>query len=532
MILAITIIGAVIFLIAYFIYGGYLSANFELDRERKTPAVEMYDGVDYCPAHPAVLLGHHFASIAGAGPIVGPITAGGWFGWLPVYLWVVLGSIFIGGVHDFGSIVASVRHKGYSMGEVVGKWVSEKAKYLFLCFTWLALILVIAVFLQLSADTFAKDPAVAFSGTFYIFLALIFGLIVYRFRFNLLYSSLIAIPIVLFTVYVGKNEVIQRTFSLSMENWRIILGVYVLLASVLPVWLLLQPRDYLASFLLYFSVIIGTLGILIGGASFKIELPAFTTFSPDKFVYLWPVLFVTVACGAVSGFHCMVASGTTSKQLRCEPDAKLIGYGGMLLEGFVAIISLSCIMLVGSIPKEGPLTVFGQGFAKFAGLLHIDPDLGKSMGLLAVNSFILTTLDTATRLARYQLQELSRMKLDRFTATIISVVCALALVYVKTGDVPAWKLIWPIFGASNQLVAGMALLGIMVWVARGLRKSYSFVGVPMVFMIITTVCALLVFAYSNYISKQYLLVIISAILVLLAVLLIYEVLRVFKKQIE
>lgn len=189
MILVITIIGAVAFLVAYFTYGGYLSKKFELDKNKKTPAEEMYDGVDYCPAHPAVLLGHHFASIAGAGPIVGPITAGGWFGWLPVYLWVVLGSIFVGGVHDFGSIIASVRHKGYSMGEVIGRWVSEKAKTLFLCFTWLALVLVIAVFLQLSADTFAQDPAVAFSGTLYIFLAFIFGLVVYRFKFNLLYSS-------------------------------------------------------------------------------------------------------------------------------------------------------------------------------------------------------------------------------------------------------------------------------------------------------------------------------------------------------
>lgn len=527
MILMLTIVGAFIFILAYFSYGSYLVKKFELRKDAKTPAEELYDGVDYCPAHPAVLLGHHFASIAGAGPIVGPITAGGLFGWLPVYLWVMIGSIFVGGVHDFGSIVASVRHKGLSMGEVVGKWVSERAKTLFLCFTWLALILVIAVFLQLSADTFAQDPAVAFSGTLYIFLALIFGLVVYRFNFSLLYSSIVAIPIVLFAVYLGKNEAIQNIFSFSMDFWRVVLAFYILLASVLPVWLLLQPRDYLASFLLYFSVVIGTVGILLGGASFEVQLPMFTTFSPDKFNYLWPILFVTVACGAVSGFHCMVASGTTSKQLRCEPDAKIIGYGGMLLEGFVAIIALSCVMIAGSVPKEGPLVVFGQGFAKFAGLIHIDPDLGKSLGLLAVNSFILTTLDTATRLARYQLQELSRMKLDRFTATIISVVCALTLVYFRSGNEPAWKLIWPIFGASNQLVAGIALLGIMVWVARGLKKNYLFVLIPMIFMILTTVGALVLSGYSNYLSQRYLLVSISAILVFLAILLIYEVLKVF-----
>ncbi|MCX8063839.1 MAG: carbon starvation protein A [Candidatus Hydrogenedentes bacterium] len=529
MILAITLIAGIVFLIAYFTYGGYLSKKFNLDKRAKTPAEELYDGIDYCPAHPAVLLGHHFASIAGAGPIVGPIAAGGLFGWLPVYLWVVVGSVFAGGVHDFGSIVASVRHKGLSIGEVVGNWVSERAKILFLCFTWLALILVIAVFLQLSADTFAQDSAVAFSGTLYIFLALIFGLVVYRFQFSLLYSSLVAIPIVLLAVYFGKNEIIQRSFSLSMESWRIILSIYILLASVLPVWLLLQPRDYLASFLLYFSVIVGAIGILLGGASFEVKLPVFTTFFPDKLTYLWPVLFVTVACGAVSGFHCMVASGTTSKQLRCETDAKVIGYGGMLLEGFVAIVALSCVMLAGSVPKEGPLVVFGEGFAKFAGLLNINPDLGKSMGLLAVNSFILTTLDTATRLARYQLQELSRMRMDRFTATIISVACALALVYFRTGNEPAWKLIWPIFGASNQLVAGIALLGIMVWVAKGLKKGYLFVMIPMVFMIVTTIGALSILGYSNFISHRYLLVFISATLAFLALLLIYEVAKVFRK---
>lgn len=530
MILILSIVGFALFLIAYVTYGSFLVRVFELDKNRKTPSEDQYDGIDYCPAHPSVLLGHHFASIAGAGPIVGPITAGGWFGWLPVYLWVVIGSIFIGGVHDFGSLVASIRHRGLSMGEVIDQWVSRKAKILFLCFTWLALVLVIAVFLQLSADTFAQDPSVAFSGTLYILLALVFGLLVYRFRFPLLYCSVVAIPLVLIAVWIGKAEIIQQNFQFSMETWRWMLIGYVFFASILPVWLLLQPRDYLASYLLYFAVLIASIGILFGGASFEISLPMFKSFAPSENTYLWPVLFVTVACGAVSGFHCMVASGTTSKQIRCEPDAKAIGYGAMLLEGFVAVISLSCIMLVGNIPeKGGPLAVFGEGFAKFASLVHINPSLGKSLGLLAVNSFILTTLDTSTRLARYQLQELSKMKLDRFTATIISIVCAITLLFVRSGDVPAWKIIWPVFGASNQLVAGIALLGIMVWVARGLGKKYRFVQIPMVFMLITTISALLLFMYSNIKSHQYILVIIAGVLILLAVLLILEVQRVFHR---
>ena len=530
MVLLLTILGIVLFVTAYFTYGNFLVRIFDLNNDRKTPSEEQYDGIDYCPAHPSVLLGHHFASIAGAGPIVGPITAGGWFGWLPVYLWVVVGSIFIGGVHDFGSLVASMRHKGLSMGEVIDQWVSRKAKILFLCFTWLALVLVIAVFLQLSADTFAQDPAVAFSATLYIFLALIFGLMIYRFRIPLLYGSIVAIPIVLVSVWIGKMDFIQENFVLSMETWRWLLIGYIFFASILPVWLLLQPRDYLASYLLYFAVLIASIGILLGGNSFEISLPVFKSFVPDKNTYLWPMLFVTVACGAVSGFHCMVASGTTSKQIRCETDAKPVGYGAMLLEGFVAIIALSCIMLVGKIPKEGgPLAVFGEGFAKFAAIIHINPDLGKSLGLLAVNSFILTTLDTSTRLARYQLQELSKMKLDRFSATIISVIAAMLLLFIRTGDEPAWKIIWPIFGASNQLVAGIALLGIMVWVARGLGKKYYFVQIPMIFMLITTISALILFMISNIRSHQYILVVVAGLLIFLAVLLILEAWTVFHR---
>ncbi len=530
MILLLTILGLLFFVSAYFMYGSFLSRVFDLKNERKTPSEEQYDGIDYCPAHPSVLLGHHFASIAGAGPIVGPITAGGWFGWFPVYLWVVLGSIFVGGVHDFGSLVTSMRHRGLSMGEVIDHWVSRKAKILFLCFTWLALVLVIAVFLQLSADTFAQDPAVAFSATLYIFLALIFGLLIYRLRIPLLYGSIIAIPVVLMAVWIGKMSFIQENFVFSMETWRWLLIAYIFLASVLPVWLLLQPRDYLASYLLYFAILIAMIGIFFGGNSFNVSLPIFKSFIPEKNTYLWPMLFVTVACGAVSGFHCMVASGTTSKQIRCETDAKSIGYGAMLLEGFVAIIALSCIMLVGKVPeKGGPLAVFGEGFAKFAGILHINPDLGKSLGLLAVNSFILTTLDTSTRLARYQLQELSKMKLDRLTATIISIITAMLLLFVRTGDVPAWKMIWPVFGASNQLVAGIALLGIMVWVARGLKKKYRFVQIPMIFMLITTISALIIFMINNIRSHQYVLAVVAGLLVFLAILLIWETWTVFRR---
>jgi carbon starvation protein len=527
------ILAAVIFVAAYYSYGTWMGRVYGLDNSRKTPSEEFYDGIDYCPAHPAVLVGHHFASIAGAGPIVGPITAAAWFGWLPVYLWCVLGSVFLGGPHDMGALAASIRHRGLSVGEVVDQWIGRRGKRLFLCFSWLALILVVAVFLQLSADTFASDPAVAFSGTFYLVLAMIFGVLVYRYHFSLLAISAVMVPLVVGAVWLGTSwDWVQTDFRLSMETWRLILIGYILFASVLPVWLLLQPRDYLASFLLYFSVIIGTIGMLAGGHRFEINLPAYISFHPEPDRYLWPILFVTVACGAISGFHCMVGSGTTSKQLRRESDALVIGYGAMLVEGLVAVIALGTIMMAGTLPKEGPLFVFGHGFGRFAELIGIEHKVGMSLGLLAINTFILTTLDTATRLARYQLQELSNMRLDRFTATIAGVLASAGLLYVRSGDMPAWKILWPLFGASNQLVAALALLGVLVWVVKGLGKNGAFLRYPMYFMLATTLAALVLFIKTNLAQANYVMAAIAGLLVVLAVWLTVEAYFALRKQPE
>ena len=248
----------VLFLVCYKVYGGYLARIFNLDDTTETPAECLFDGIDYCPAHPAVLLGHHFASIAGAGPIVGPITAAAMFGWLPAYLWCVIGSAFLGGPHDMGSLVASMRHDGKSVGEVVDRWIGRRGKVLFLCFTILALILVVAVFLQLSAGSFAADPAVAFSATLYIFMAVLFGVLIYQYRVPLWLMTVVMVPIVIYACWYGNySPWVADTFKFSMETWRWLLVLYIFLASILPVWLLLQPRDYLASYFLYFAVIIG-----------------------------------------------------------------------------------------------------------------------------------------------------------------------------------------------------------------------------------------------------------------------------------
>jgi carbon starvation protein len=528
----------VLFAICYKVYGSYLAKVFNLDDNTKTPAEAMYDGIDYCPAHPAVLLGHHFASIAGAGPIVGPITAASMFGWLPAYLWCLIGSAFLGGPHDMGSLVASMRHEGKSVGEVVDRWIGRRGKVLFLCFTILALILVVAVFLQLSAGSFAQDPAVAFSATLYIFMAVVFGVLIYKYHVPLWLMTVVMVPIVIYACWYGNEAAwVAETFKLSMETWRWLLVGYIFLASILPVWLLLQPRDYLASYFLYFAVIIGSIGMIMGkGEGFDVVLPAFKGFTAGN-QYLWPMLFVVVACGAISGFHSLVGSGTTSKRLRRESDSVVVGYGSMLLEGLVGVIAVGTIMISGVIAEGGPTMTYAQGFGKFAAILGIDPKVGVSLGLLAMNSFLLTSLDTATRLTRYQIQELCNMKVDKYTATVIAIAGAMALLLTKahgpTGNViPAWAAIWPIFGASNQLVAALTLMTLGVWVSKALKRDNRFAMYPMWFMLVTTVAALGFMIRDNlaFEKPNYILVVPSVLLLVLALLMIFESLKALREE--
>jgi len=323
----------------------------------------------------------------------------------------------------------------------------------------------------------------------------------------------------------------------NMETWRWILVGYIFLASILPVWLLLQPRDYLASYFLYFAIIIGSIGMVMGSETLEIKLDMFKGFHAGGDNYLWPMLFIIVACGAISGFHALVGSGTTSKQIRKEKDALLVGYGGMLLEGLVAVIAIGTVMIAGGM-LGNPNNTYATGFGRFAELIGIDPRVGKSLGLLALNSFLLTSLDTATRLGRYQIQEFTGGRADRYTATIITIVASMALVMTRTTNpagqvIPTWSAIWPMFGTANQLIAGLTLLTLAVWVKKGLKKGNGFLMYPMYFMLVTTIVALGFMVKSTLITAvvpNYLLGGMSVVLLVLSLLMAKESFTALKNE--
>ncbi len=401
------LIALVMYIVAYKVYGGFLTRRLEVNNNKETPSHTMYDGVDYCPAKAPVLLGHHFASIAGAGPIVGPVIAAG-FGWVPVYLWVVFGAIFIGGVHDYSSIVASVRHQSKSIGFIIQSYIGINGKKLFLIFAWATLILVIAVFIIIVADTFTHIPSAGTSSILFMFLAVLFGIAIYRLKVPLWIATIIGVILLFSSIPLGNLFPIQ----LDVLTWQLILFGYIFVASTVPVWILLQPRDYLNSFFLYALMFGGLVGVFFAAPT--INIPAFNSFSLDKVGYLFPALFVTVACGAISGFHSIVGSGTTAKQLDKETDGKIIGYGGMLIEGMLAVLSLIAVAsmvneeFINILTTKGPVTAFSIGVARFINaipVLNISIPIAQTFTALAVSAFALTSLDTATRLARFMFQE-------------------------------------------------------------------------------------------------------------------------------
>lgn len=522
------ILSAVLFLIGYLTYGRYIARKLDLDPTRQTPAHAMRDGVDYVPAKAPVLLGHHFASIAGAGPIVGPIYAAA-FGWLPVLLWIVFGTIFIGAAHDFSALVASVRHKGHSIGDVIEEHIGPRGKFFFLIFSWSALILVVAVFTIIVAQTFVKVPAAATASILFIAIAILFGFGIYNRGMALLPASLIGIVLLFGCIALG----LAFPIHLSYDTWVFILIGYIFVASVTPVWILLQPRDYLNSFLLYAVLIAAVLGVFFAAPAIK--APALFAFHVENLGYLFPVLFVTVACGAISGFHSLVASGTTAKQLNRETDAKMIGYGGMLIESVLAVIALiTAVVLLRAdyleqLKTAGPVAVFSSGVGGFMTHLGFSREVGTSFVALAVSAFALTSLDTATRLARFAFQEFFDTEVpnsvrgvlhrNRFIATAITVFVAALLVFSGEG-----MALWPIFGSANQLLGALAFLAIAVWMVRQ-GKSARFAFYPMIFMFCVTLTALAQLVYQNAHKGDWVLAIAGALLLILAVFLAVEGLR-------
>ncbi|MEN3013097.1 MAG: carbon starvation CstA family protein [Endomicrobiia bacterium] len=521
-----------IFVLAYFIYANFLERNLEIKETEEVPSQVKKDGVDFVPTNRLVLLGHHFSSIAGAGPIVGPIFAGFSFGWVPTLLWIVIGAIFIGGVHDFCSLVISVRHQGKSIAEIANKYIDKTTYKVLLVFIWFSLMYVVAVFADIAADTFSSNASVAQVSMWYVGVAVLFGVLVYRVKFDLVTSTVIALILILLGIVFNLNF---KIIFLSKNIWIWILLLYCIFASVLPVWFLLQPRDYLSSYFLYFSVLIGILGLIFGKN--KILYPGFVSFYSGSVGPLFPFIFITVACGAISGFHSLVASGTTSKQLDNIKNAKFVSYGGMILEGIVAAVSLSTLMMLPfNTDLKNPQQIYASGLSKFINVFGIEPEIGKTIGFLTISAFILTTLDTATRISRYIFQELiekhTSSLIDRIVATLVSLLLPFILLSVKIKDasgniVPCWRIIWPLFGATNQLLAALVLLVVFVWFKKQNYKGGYSISLPMIFMVITTLSALV---YTIYVKIFHRIIDISIIMAsILTILAIFVIIKSIEK---
>ncbi len=501
----VVLVSAAVLGAAYLLYGRFLARRLRLDDSRPTPAVTVNDGQDFVPASSGLLLGQHFSAIAAAGPIVGPVLAGIWFGWLPALLWIILGSIFIGGIHDFSSLVASVRHGGASIGEIVRRNLSPAAYRLFLSFVWLCLVYVIAAFTDITAQTFRAVGAggepfgagVAASSLLYILAAMAMGLLLYRRRWRAGRATLLFLPLVLLIIWVGPRlpgPVLGLIAAMPVKGWDVILLGYCFLASVIPVWLLLQPRGYLGGWLLYLVIFAGLGGALFGGipaAYPAVNLEGLNSLLNGK--PLLPLLFITIACGACSGFHGVVASGTTSKQLARERDARPVGYGAMLLEALVAVLALATVMaLAPGSPelKEDPNLVYARGIARYLGLAGIDPGLALSFALLAFSTFVYDTLDVCTRLARYILQEFTGLKGKAGVALATAATLALPLAFLLATREKGYLVAWPIFGSSNQLLAALTLLALAVWL-RNSGRGAGFVIPPLAVMLVMSLWSLL-----------------------------------------
>lgn len=535
----------------YIFYGRWLCKQWGVgEGNNPTPAHELEDGVDYVPAKAPVLMGHHFSSIAGAGPITGPIGAA-IFGWVPVTLWILIGGIFFGGVHDFGALYASIRHKGQSIGEIINANMSKRAKKLFVTFSYLTLILVVAAFASIVAGTFkatfkdgvldvaasSANASVAMVSLMFIVVAIIFGFAVYRRGASMLVSTILGVTAIVACMAIGMN---WHPIYLSGTTWMIIIGIYITIASVTPVWILLQPRDYLSSFLLYAMLFVAFVGVV--GAHPNIDPASFPAFASAPGKPIFPILFTTVACGAISGFHSLVSSGTTSKQLDKEKDAKPIAYGGMLLECVLAVLTLCAIAYARQTGHtKGATDIFAGGIsamcAKIPGCAGLENIL-YTLLVLTYSAFCLTSLDTATRLARFMFQEFwlepgqtakdinsgwKKVMVNPVFATVLTVVLGIAL------GLTGWQKIWGLFGASNQLLAGIGLLAVATWLGN-IGKNNKMFLLPMAFMVVVTISSLAItligqvkiIAAGGADWGPYAQVILAAFMIILSVILVIE----------
>ena len=535
----------ILYIVAYNTYGKFLGKKiFQLDAKNEVPSITQRDGIDYVPTKKNIIFGHHFTSIAGTGPIVGPALAVIW-GWLPALLWVIFGSILIGAVHDFGSLIVSIRNRGQTVGDVAGRVLAPRARLLFLSILFMALTIVLAIFGLVIASVFRMYPSAIFPCIIQIPIAITIGVLINKRGSNMLLPCILALLSMYLSVYFG-NSGLLNSFNLLLSEWSIITWVIVLLiycyiASVLPVWTLLQPRDFINSLQLLSSIGLVMLGLIVAGifggqpttsdarTSLEIIAPVARVGqnSPEGAPWIFPFLFITIACGAISGFHCLVSSGTTSKQISSEKDAQFIGFGSMLTEGFLAVlVILACVAGLGLGTEFNGKTLVGQDaymarYESWGGAKGLGAKIGafvdgaanflKSLGLSSefaialmgvfVASFAATTLDTACRLQRYVIQELAstmgtkknpfRLFQNKHAATILAVVLAFSVAATPAPGAD-WSMqnagkgglnLWPLFGATNQLLAGLAFLVILFWMRR--RKiSLWFILIPAVFMLL------------------------------------------------
>ena len=561
------IIAAIVLLLAgYVFYGSWLAKQWGIDPTKKTPANEKTDGVDYVPAKPAVLMGHHFSSIAGAGPINGPIQAAV-FGWVPVFLWCVVGGIFFGGLQDFGSLFASLRHDGKSVGEIIKSSMGSRAKKLFIIFALLVLILVIASFVNVVAGTFftAADAVKTFGfvtnptgaqstamiSLLLIVLAIVYGILTNKCGLKTLPATIIGIAGIVLITILG----LKVGFAMTRTAWIVFIGIYIAVASLVPVWILLQPRDYLSSFLLYAMMALALIGIvasaITGNATFNI--PAFTGWKTGLGT-MFPALFITVACGACSGFHSLISTGTSSKQLDNEKNAKAIGYGSMLIESALGIISLIAVGMVFEKYKTGgfgsPSAAFGAGLAVLFGKEGSGVyNTIYALLTLAVSVFALTSLDTGTRLSRFMFSELFLKEGEASWKDVKGIRKLLANPLFGTGlmvligcILGGLKLsaIWGLFGAANQLLAGIALMAVAAWLGNAGKNNKMFF-IPMIFMLAATLTSLVLTivkkigamaagAQGAFFWGNWFQLIFALAMAVLAVILVIEGVQTFTKQ--
>ena len=528
--LPIIVCSAVVLSIAYVTYGRLVARLLKLDPNKPTPAVEMRDGLDYEPIESKFLMSQHFSAIAAAGPIVGPILAGIFFGWVPALIWILVGSIFIGGIHDMTALTASVRHKAGSIAEVVRQHISHRSFLLFLSFVWISLVYIIVAFTDVTTSAFVGPQklgggvevaggAIATSSLLYLVLPIVMGLLLRYTKLSLNWATVIFLPLVALTIIAGKyapfdiSTIFGIEVTRAQDVWDVALLIYCLVAAVVPVWLLLQPRGHLGGYFLYVALGGGMLGLIFG--SHQIEYPKYVGWTAVNGDTVLPFLFITIACGACSGFHSLIASGTTSKQLKLETDAKPIGYGAMLLEAMVAIVSLACVMVMTHDPnlvKPNANLIYAQGMGRFLETLRVPMSFAIPFALMAFVTFVYDTLDVCTRLGRYIIQELTGWKdaKGRWLGTILTAGVPLYFLLQPTKfdalgrAIPLYTTFWKLFGASNQLLAALTLLGVTIWLWRTRRETWvwAVTGIPCVFMYVMSSWALVAMTWPQFINKE------------------------------